>query len=67
MSLERASGTFFRPYALYTLDSAVSILKHIEAVKESAPRLLTDFPKIDQDGRGKITAEHLERSGALRP
>jgi len=36
------------------------ILRHIDAVKAHAPQLLLDFPKIDQDGKGKVTAQQLE-------
>merc|ERR1719356_1543020 len=36
------------------------VLRHVDAVKALAPQLLVDFPKIDQAGSGKITAEQLE-------
>jgi stage V sporulation protein K len=36
------------------------ILQHIELVKATVPQLLQDFPKIDHDGCGKISAKQLE-------
>lgn len=36
------------------------ICRNIEAVKEHLPELLTDFPKIDFDGNGKVSLEELD-------
>lgn len=35
------------------------VLTHVEAVKSLAPKLLSDFSKIDKSGSGKITAKQL--------
>jgi len=36
------------------------ICRNIDAVKEHLPELMTEFPKIDTDGNGKVTLEELD-------
>mmetsp|Transcript_100131 Transcript_100131/g.158438 ORF Transcript_100131/g.158438 Transcript_100131/m.158438 type:complete len:626 (-) Transcript_100131:246-2123(-) len=36
------------------------ICRNIDAVKEILPELLTEFPKIDADGNGRVTIQELE-------
>jgi len=40
--------------------SIKDVCRNIEAVKEYLPELLTDFPKIDHDGNGKVSLEELD-------